>query len=275
MRFRLILTAQNGGGKLPINYQYPLSATIYRILSKGDREYARFLHEEGYGKGYKFFTFSDLKLKFKLEDGDRMRLLEDRAELYVHFHMPEASRNFIEGLFKSEEIVIADKKSKVTFSISTIMSMKNPFDSSISENELIQVLFKPLSAVLSGIKNDSGNYDYLAPDDARYSESLIRNWREKIKEAYDPITAEKAVLLAEIEYYQNPYRSRLVHIKEGTDAHTKIKGYINFKLKLTAEKRFIELIYNTGVALNNAQGMGSLQVVEVVNRNKNVCFQTN
>lgn len=63
MRFQLILTAKDGGGKLPINYQYPLSAAIYRILSKGDREYARFLHEEGYGKGYKFFTFSDLRLK--------------------------------------------------------------------------------------------------------------------------------------------------------------------------------------------------------------------
>lgn len=69
MRFKLILKAIDYKvSLLPINYQYPLSSAIYRILSKGDREYARFLHEEGYGKGYKFFTFSDLKLKFKRED---------------------------------------------------------------------------------------------------------------------------------------------------------------------------------------------------------------
>lgn len=29
--------------EIPINYQYPLSAAIYKILAKGDGEYAQFL----------------------------------------------------------------------------------------------------------------------------------------------------------------------------------------------------------------------------------------
>src|SRR5699024_10914126 len=125
MRFKLNLY-KTFGNEIPINYQYPLSAAIYRILNKGDAEYASFLHEKGYGKGYKFFTFSDLKLKFKLVNDDRMRLLEERVSFYVHFHLPEASRTFVEGLFKSEEIVIADRKSKVVFRVQSIFSMDNP-----------------------------------------------------------------------------------------------------------------------------------------------------
>ncbi len=263
MRFQIKLSLENTRQNvIPINYQYPLSAAIYKILQKGDAEYAQFLHEEGYGKGYKFFTFSDLKLKFRLENGDRMRVLGEQVEFLAHFHIPEASKTFIEGLFKSENIVIADKKSKAVFNVQSIQSLPSPFDSSVLKNAIIQMFFKPVSAVLVGVKNDRDNYDYLKPDDDNYIDSLIYNWRGKIGEAYDEKTAEQAVLLAEVELFDNPYRSRLVHIKSETDAETKIRGYLNFKLKLTAEKRFLELIYNTGIGLENAQGMGCLEVWE-------------
>src|SRR5690554_3622262 len=101
MRFKIVLH-KISGNNIPINYQYPLSSAIYKILDKGDSEYAKFLHEEGYGKGYKLFTFSDLKLRFKLENGDRMKFLDNHVEFFAHFHVPEASKTFIEGLFKSE-----------------------------------------------------------------------------------------------------------------------------------------------------------------------------
>ncbi|HLR37153.1 MAG TPA: hypothetical protein VK084_03825, partial [Chitinophagaceae bacterium] len=100
MQFKIRLIAEEGGS-LPFNYQYPLSAAIYKILAKGDKDYAQFLHEEGYGKGYKFFTFSDLRLKFK-KKGDRMQLLDKSVSFRVHFQLPEASQTFIQGLFQSE-----------------------------------------------------------------------------------------------------------------------------------------------------------------------------
>ncbi len=261
MRFKIVLY-KISGNEIPINYQYPLSSAIYKILDKGDSEYAKFLHEEGYGKGYKLFTFSDLKLRFKLENGDRMKFLDNHVEFFAHFHVPEASKTFIEGLFKSENIVIADKKSKAVFKVQSIQAVQSPFDSSKSETEIIQMLFKPASAVLTGVKNESSNYDYLDPEDDKYIDSLIYNWRGKIRDSYDEATAQKAVLLAEVKFFDNPFRSRLVHIKSETDAETKIKGYLNFKLRLTAEKRFLELIYNAGIGLENAQGMGCLEVIE-------------
>ncbi|HLS70087.1 MAG TPA: CRISPR-associated endoribonuclease Cas6 [Chitinophagaceae bacterium] len=265
MRFRLKLY-KTAGREIPINYQYPLSAAIYKILAKGDAEYASFLHEKGYGKGYKFFTFSDLKFKYKREN-DRMLLLDPKVEFTVSFHLPEASRTFVEGLFKSENIVIADKNSKVVFQVQSIISLENPLKE-FSPQELMEVIVKPTSAIVTGIKNERGHYDYLLPDDKEFLSSLIYGWRNKIRDAYDLETAEQAILSIELEYYQNPFRTRLVHIKSDSQAATKIRGSINYKLKLRAERRFIELLLNAGIGIESAQGMGSLEVVEVVNKNK-------
>ncbi|TXH22451.1 MAG: CRISPR-associated endoribonuclease Cas6 [Chitinophagaceae bacterium] len=246
---------------LPINYQYPLSAAIYKILSKGDAGYAQFLHEEGYGKGYKFFTFSDLKMKYERVD-DRLHILEDTAELKVHFQLPEASRTFVEGLFKSEEIVIADKKSKVSFQVQSVISLASPLNDIKHDNEIVQLMVRPDSIIVTGIKQENGNYAFKNPDDAEFIPSLIYSWRNKIAAAYNQDIAENAILLIEIEPYKNPFRSRLITIKADTKETTKIRGYNNFKLRLTAEKRFIELVLNAGLGLYSAQGMGCLEGVK-------------
>ena len=165
-----------------------------------------------------------------------MHILDDKVFFKVCFHLPEASRTFIEGLFKSEEIVIADKKSKAGFTVQSITAETPPLSFIENEKEIMQIKVRPESAIVAGQKKEDGKYDFLAPDEEGYLESLIYSWREKIKAAYDEPTARKAPLVAETEFYDNPYRSRLIHIKDGTAAHTKIKGFENFKLKLTAER---------------------------------------
>lgn len=264
MEFLLNLNLKNNSKNiLPINYQYPLSSSIYKILAKGDKEYAQFLHEEGYGKGYKFFTFSDLKMKYERK-GDRMHLLDNNVEFRVRFHLPEASKTFVEGLFKSEEIVIADKKSKAIFRVQSIISLSDPLKE-LSDNEITQITTRPVSMIIAGEKNKEGNYDFYHPDDPLFGNSLLHNWKNKITACYDQQTSDDSILMIEIEKYEKPWRSRLVTIKADTDAETKIKGFLNFKLKLTAEKRFLELALNAGLGLYSAQGMGCLEVIEEKN----------
>ena len=268
MIFHLTLNKSATASIIPINYQYPLSAAIYKILQKGNKEYAQFLHEEGYGKGYKFFTFSDLKGKFK-RDGDRLILLEDSMQLKVCFHLPLASQVFVEGLFRSETIEIADKKSKSSFTVQSIIAETPPLNEIENEKEIIQIKLKPESAIVAGPKKEDGNYDFKAPDEEGFTESLIYSWREKIKAAYNEKTGRDAMLSIEVEKYENPYRSRLIHIKAGTTEETKIRGFLNFKLKLTAEQRFLDLILNAGLGLYSAQGMGCVGVIEEhINKNE-------
>lgn len=267
MRFQIQLyNSDSENSILPINYQYPLSSAIYKILSKGDAGYAQFLHEKGYGKGYKFFTFSDLKIKYERE-GDRMKLLDPRVEFTIAFHLPEASKTFVEGLFKSEEIVIADQKSKARFGVQSIISIKNPL-AIYEDGEIIKVIVKPISAIVTGSKNEQKWYDYKLPDDEEFISSLIYGWRNKIKDSYNEDVANEAILSTEVEFYKNPYRSRLIHIKEGKEGWSKIKGSMNYKIILTAERRFIDLVLNAGIGVECSQGMGCLEVVQIEGQRK-------
>ena len=49
MRFKLILEVNRKafGNILPINYQYEQSAAIYKILSRADKDYSTWLHNNG------------------------------------------------------------------------------------------------------------------------------------------------------------------------------------------------------------------------------------
>jgi CRISPR-associated endoribonuclease Cas6 len=65
MRFKLTLKVEKEyfGNAIPINYQYELSAVIYKILSKSSEQYAIWLHDNGFELGlkrFKLFTFSRL-----------------------------------------------------------------------------------------------------------------------------------------------------------------------------------------------------------------------
>ncbi len=64
MRIKLTLGPVEKKCIIPINYQYPLSAAIYKILASGSLDYAEWLHQKGYlspgGKPMKLFVFSKL-----------------------------------------------------------------------------------------------------------------------------------------------------------------------------------------------------------------------
>lgn len=260
MRFKITLERFRGE-KIPINYSYPLSAAIYRIIAKGDAEYAAFLHETGYGKGFKFFTFSQLQVPFKIE-GDRLILTGNEAVFQVAFHLPQAMESFIRGLFQSEKIDVADKKSAVSFRVKSVESLPDPL-LQYKANEIVDVQLAPQSPVVSGhYNNDKRMFDYLSPDDKRFAENLIYNWRSKIAACYDEATASGALLMMELMPVQQPFKSRLITIKSDTDKETKIRGWLNFRLKVTGEQRFVEILLNGGAGLYNGQGMGCVEVVK-------------
>lgn len=281
MQFKIRLKTTDRSSIIPINYQYPLSAVLYKIIAKGDQDYADFLHDTGYGRGFKFFTFSDIRCPFEIK-GDRLHLRKDEFTVTVCFHVPEAMESFIKGLFASETIDIADRKSKASFQVTSVESLPHPL-ALHKDNEIVSIQLKPLSPIVSGIPNDKGNDDYLDPNDPRFVENLIYNWRSKIVACYDEVTANGALLIMEVKkssskitqktiikgvsssnspkiIKNNVPKSRLITIKADTKEETKIRGWVNFELKVTAEKRFVELLLNGGTGLYNAQGMGCVAV---------------
>lgn len=260
---RLLLTLNSGKEKqiIPVNYQYPLASAIYRVLQNADAEYSAFLHEKGYGKGFKLFTFSDIKCPFKI-DGDRLLLLSNKIQLIVCFHLPKAAEIFIKGLFKSQQIDIADRKSKTSFIVEQVESLGSPLDT-FEKDETAELLLKPLSPVVCGLKNDKGHYTFLSPEDTRFEEMLFKNWEEKCKAVFEKekITDFMADELIRVLFFKNPPKSRLITIKAGTAAETKIRGFINFEINIKGKVEAIQLLLNSGVGLYNAQGMGCVEIV--------------
>lgn len=260
MQFKITLSSNTKTNIIPINYQYPLSSAIYKIIAKGSAEYASFLHESGYGKGFKLFCFSQINCPFKIE-GDRLRLLNPELSFNISFHLPEAMENFVKGLFQSEKLDIADRKSKIGFNVKSVETLVNPLQH-YNERELINVMLKPLSPIVASLHQENGIPEYLDPNDVRYTESLVYNWRSKIETCFDAETAQMAVLMMERELVHQPPKSRLITIKAGSEAETKIRGWMNFKLKVTAERRFVELLLNTGIGRENSMGMGFVEIKE-------------
>lgn len=262
MRFQLQLDSKNRYPIIPINYQYPLSAAIYKILDKADADYAVFLHEEGYNvdgslKYFKLFTFSDLKGRCK-GNNDRLHI-NSIMELIVSFHLPEAAQHFVKGLFLSQDIEIADKKSKATFKVNSVEALPDPF-TNIEKEVHSTISVRPISPCVAGIKNDKDDYDFIPPTDARFALCIQYNWEQKLKALEIPFN-EKELKVA-VNLKDTKPKSRLVTIKAFTKQQTRIKGYLNFELELTGNQEQLQVIYNAGAGLYNALGMGCLEFVK-------------
>lgn len=257
MRLQLKLAAAAYGSALPVNYQYPLSAAIYKIIERADSNYAAFLHDTGYtlkSKRFKLFTFSDLRIPFQMH-GDRMILKGRDGLVTVCFHVPVAAENFVKGLFINQHLDIADQRSKVQFNIEQVEMLP-----AITTPANVPVMLQPLSPIVAGRKNERGNYDYLSPADADYVHWLLHNWKEKYTAVYNE-DAEDLFKNASVKIINaDRARSRLITIKAGTPEATRIRGFMGFMLEARAPKDVLELGLNAGVGLYNAMGCGCVGI---------------
>ncbi len=258
MRFKLNLQSLQRQALLPFNYQYPLSAAIYKIIQSADAEFASFLHNTGYGQGpksFKLFTFSDIRTPF-VKNADRMQLQTNEAGLIICFYMPDAAENFIKGLFLNQQIEVADSKSKAIFNVAGVESLHDETQSKTT------VLLQPLSPLVVGRKNERGHYDFRSPEDEDFAECLYYNLVEKcIAAGIDEVTLDKEIWI-EVRPFSHPPQQRLITIKGGTTAETKIRGYTKFRLAVTAPGEVLEVAMGAGLGLYNAQGMGCVEIIK-------------
>jgi CRISPR-associated endoribonuclease Cas6 len=260
MRFQLILTTLQQSQRITLNYQYPLSAAIYKIIQRADEAYATFLHQQGYsygGKSFKLFTFSDLRTPFDIKE-DRLVMRTDSAALTICFHVPDAAENFIKGLFMNQQLDIADEKDKATFIVQQVIAEQVP----AIDNEIL--LLQPMSPMVVGRKNERGNYDYLSPEEDGFVVLLTNNLLEKYSadggvEEDELQQLKKSVIIKPV-FFKLPPRHRLLTIKAGTSAETKVRGYDKFRLRIQAPAPVIAMALNAGMGMHNAMGMGCVEI---------------
>jgi len=256
MRFKLILEPATIKRIIPINYQYELSAWIYKTIHYGNPEFSEWLHNHGYMDGkkqFRLFTFSKFHIEKYQISGDRMEILSPMLSVYISFYTEEAVDPFITGLFANQQFSVGDKLSQVEFRVSSIEKIAEPV-------WLPQMKFRTVSPLVISIKGERGA-DYLSPDAAGYNECFNKNLLSKYlavmkQRQYESQTItfinDKALTF---QLLSKP-KSKLIKIKSGTPAETMIKGYL-FDFAITAPLELMRLGYYAGFGEKNSLGFGS------------------
>lgn len=258
MRFKLTLkiNREKYGDTLPLSYQYEASSAIYRILSKADKEYSTWLHDNGFNfdpkKKFKLFTFSRIFGDYKIfKDAARIKYFGDVVEWYVSFLPEQSTQKFIEGLFLNQTFEIGDRKSVVQFHITCVEAMPEPDYSEEME-------FETLSPICIKLKNEDGRMDYLSPKDVRAPYLIFNGLFDKYKTFYGE-ALESPLEDCKLEILSEP-KSALILVKAGTNAQTKVRGYqCIFKIKAPIE--IMKIIYSSGIGVQTSVGFGCVEVL--------------
>lgn len=259
MRIKIILEQSVPNQLIPINYQYPISACIFKIISSSNSEYADWLHRIGYKSGYKrfkMFTFSNLFIRNPEVFSGRIAIKEKNISFEFSTISDKTIENVIIGLFKNQRIDIHTTTTKSGFLIKTIECIPQPeFKKTM--------IFRTLSPIVLSKKviyNEKESAYFLKPEDEDYVEHFKRNIFEKYL-AYTLTNQEQIndLRIEDIDILGST-KSKLITIKEGTPEEHKMKGYL-FDFKITGSIELIKLCYETGFGTQCSLGMGCVRAI--------------
>lgn len=259
MRIQLNLSVTGVNRVIPVNYQYELSAWIYKTLYYGDPAFASWLHDKGYAAGkrsFKLFTFSNIKAERYKVFKDRFKILSDEVSLVVTFRIDEAVRHFITGLFSHQAVSIGDRKSRADFEVRTVENLALPDFEETMRFRALSPLCVSLPVELKG----SLIAQYLGPDHPEYRrrffENLVTRYNSRHSESpeglesYSP-NEHRLVLLGKP-------KSRLIKIKADTPQETRIRGYL-YDFECTAPVELLQFGYEAGFGEKNSLGFGCVE----------------
>ena len=254
MRFKLTLQLQPEvmGREMPINYQYPLQAAIYRIIGNSDAEFSARLHDNGYtlnGKRFKLFTFSNLLVPCGI-NRERERLIPKRdiATWYVSFLPERGTKEFVQGLFEHQTIQIADRISGVQYVVRELQLMPElEYDSEME--------FDTLSPVCVSARNERGKMDYLSPTDSRYELALLTGLLARYNIIHgQPFAGDP---YCHLELTSEP-RSSLVKVKADTPQETRVRGY-RYRFRIELPPELMRIAYESGLGEKGSMGIGMIE----------------
>ncbi len=264
MRFKITFNRTGRERMLPMDYQYYLSAWIYKVFGKADMEFARFLHAEGYVLGnrrFKFFNYSPLDLGKPVlwKERSLFEMSSNNLSLKVSFRLGEAAEKFIIGLFTNQEAYIGDQYNGLELMVFQVER--------IGEAEIHPTMnYRAKSPVVISRKNEQDKYaQYLAPTDAEY-EVLLRN--HLLAKYVSLPQAEGMPVDFDFQFKLiSDARSKLSTIKPYSPQQSKVRGYV-FDFSIKAPEEIHQLIFSCGVGEKNSMGFGWCEVVEDYGNNK-------
>lgn len=263
MRFKLTLhLPDNRFRVLPLNYQYELSAWIYKVLNRGDASFSAWLHNQGYGtdgKHYKLFTFSRLQVfQFKIRQ-DRLQIISPSVSLLLSFYTPLSAETFITGLFRQQKFRLGDDQSQVDFEVTNISAEPEPAFTDQARFRLLS----PLCVSTTRMHEGKSMPLYLGPEAPEFENILTQNLLHKYAAGNPQTTAFSPAPVAaavKLKLLSIPV-SKLITIKANTPQQTKIRGYL-FDFDLQAPAALLAAAYYAGFGEKGSIGFGCAELLK-------------
>lgn len=265
MRFKITLRVNRKrfGNKIPINYQYEMSAAIYKILSSADTEFATWLHENGFqmdnGKQFKLFTFSRLQIPKNgftiLKQSNQLELKSQTVDFQISFMPENSTQTFIGGVFENRTFEIGRRDALVQFEVESIELLPPP---EFKET----MVFNALSPISVSCHDEQGRDRYpQTPQEFKDAEwireRLLCNLIDKYSAFYGKeYSGEKFLKYMTL----SEPKSSLISIKAGTREETRVRGF-SCQLALNAPPELQKIAYESGLGELNSQGFGCLEVM--------------
>ena len=238
---------------LPLNHAQYLTGAVYNFLDRADRDYARFLHNEGYAGSddmddrhrFKLFAFSTLRARRRRIAGDRLVLGPGEIEWQVCSPLDKFLREFATGVLEQGTVRVA----REILPIAHVETLPAPL---ISQNNH----WTCLTPIVSAVSQPDSRYPrYLRPGDEKFSDCLRANLLHKYfalhgHEAED----DRFELEWDGKYLQRHRGTKLLDFK-GTQI---VGAFCPFTMRGSAE--LIELAWDAGLGEKNAAGFGMVEV---------------
>ena len=264
MRFKLTLNRTTKQRMLPMDYQYYISAWIYKVLNQADKDFAQFLHEKGYGQSetklYKLFCFSKLNFgKPKLwKEKKLFKIPAHEIGLQISFDVTEAATNFIKGLFMLQEFYLGDKFNGIDFRVAGVEALPEP-EFSETMNYRLQTPW-----VVSYKTEADKHPQYLSPEDDRFEQLAIKHLVEKFNNTrnHGRITTDQIRFTRTSDFK----RAGLV-MKPGTKEESRVIGNL-FAFELTCPVEVHRMIWNAGVGEKSSSGFGWMETDAAISESR-------
>jgi CRISPR-associated endoribonuclease Cas6 len=272
MRIRLTLRPAHHSLSIPLNYQYYLSAAIYRWIERSSRDYALFLHERGFSpegmvRSFKHFCFSQLIVpRRKIVDG-RMVLESSIVEWFVSMPVEESLQHLVVGMFEKREFYIEQEENR--FLIEQVETLPEP---EWKETMKFRML-SPTTVSIPEKRHGKLWPCYLLPDDPRLSNALSSNILNKYNSlCRSNFSSTSSVDMNVDLQFQctldqqfitdrgGPSKiTKLITIKAGHEDETKVRGFM-CPITLEGNIELIKLAYESGLGEKNSLGFGMLSL---------------
>ncbi|WP_346698361.1 CRISPR-associated endoribonuclease Cas6 [Thomasclavelia spiroformis] len=243
MRYKLYFKI-NKPMVLNLNYHLELQRFIYLMISNEDKEYANWLHDQGFGetKRYKLFCFSKLYC-LKREIKDKKFIMDESFSFQI---------SCVDD--KLDEILLSSFNSKREYIFNNQKVTLDHYEVDIFKggNKLKIKMLSPVVVKDGYIENSKRKTHYYNPLDKIFEEKINSNFKNKYYAYYHEIPED-------IEFKTLSIKNKDKYITKYNDIY--INGWHGL-YELSGKQEYLKFLYYVGIGERNSQGFGMFEILE-------------